>query len=105
MLKFRTMHVDAERTTGPVWAQRNDPRLTPVGGFLRNVTPFGVKDMCGNVWEWTTTPFAKGSEFKVVRGGSYNDPIGFLSLDIRLDVHPKDKCEAIGVRCVKNIHP
>ena len=35
ILKFRSMHDDAERDTGPVWAQRNDPRVTPLGGFLR----------------------------------------------------------------------
>ncbi len=33
--KFRTMRVDAEKNTGPVWAAKNDKRLTPVGGFLR----------------------------------------------------------------------
>jgi len=33
--KFRTMYVDAESTTGPVWARRNDPRVTPLGRFLR----------------------------------------------------------------------
>jgi lipopolysaccharide/colanic/teichoic acid biosynthesis glycosyltransferase len=33
--KFRTMQVDAEATTGAVWATPADPRLTPVGGFLR----------------------------------------------------------------------
>jgi exopolysaccharide biosynthesis polyprenyl glycosylphosphotransferase len=33
--KFRTMRVDAEKETGPVWAKANDTRLTPVGKFLR----------------------------------------------------------------------
>jgi exopolysaccharide biosynthesis polyprenyl glycosylphosphotransferase len=33
--KFRTMTVDAEKHTGPVWAAKNDNRLTPIGGFLR----------------------------------------------------------------------
>ncbi|MGH7631237.1 MAG: sugar transferase [Gemmatimonadales bacterium] len=33
--KFRTMSVDAERQTGPVWATQDDPRTTPVGRFLR----------------------------------------------------------------------
>ncbi len=33
--KFRTMKIDAEKETGPVWAAENDNRLTPVGGFLR----------------------------------------------------------------------
>lgn len=33
--KFRTMKVDAEKETGPVWAQANDSRLIPCGRFLR----------------------------------------------------------------------
>jgi len=33
--KLRTMVVDAERHTGPVWATAADPRITPIGGFLR----------------------------------------------------------------------
>lgn len=33
--KFRTMKVDAEKATGPVWAAKNDNRLIPVGGFIR----------------------------------------------------------------------
>jgi exopolysaccharide biosynthesis polyprenyl glycosylphosphotransferase len=35
VVKFRTMHRDAEGKSGEVLAQRNDPRLTSVGGFLR----------------------------------------------------------------------
>jgi lipopolysaccharide/colanic/teichoic acid biosynthesis glycosyltransferase len=33
--KFRTMCVDAENGTGAVWATKKDPRITLVGGFLR----------------------------------------------------------------------
>ena len=33
--KFRSMYVDAEQTTGPVWARDDDPRATPVGRWLR----------------------------------------------------------------------
>ena len=35
IFKFRTMCVDAEAQTGAVWATPSDPRLTPIGGFLR----------------------------------------------------------------------
>jgi exopolysaccharide biosynthesis polyprenyl glycosylphosphotransferase len=35
MLKFRTMVDDAEGSTGPVWAERDDPRCTGVGRWLR----------------------------------------------------------------------
>jgi sugar transferase (PEP-CTERM system associated) len=33
--KFRSMRQDAEAATGAVWAQSDDPRITPVGRFLR----------------------------------------------------------------------
>ncbi|MDD5557703.1 MAG: sugar transferase [bacterium] len=35
MLKFRTMRLDSEKETGPVWARPNDSRLIRCGGFLR----------------------------------------------------------------------
>ena len=38
MLKFRTMKVDAEKETGPVWSKENDPRRTKIGGFLRKAS-------------------------------------------------------------------
>ena len=48
MIKFRTMVADAERrqreieslneATGPVFKIRNDPRITPVGAFLRKTS-------------------------------------------------------------------
>lgn len=37
MMKFRTMYNDAEKRTGPVWAQDNDPRITAVGWWLRKL--------------------------------------------------------------------
>lgn len=33
--KFRTMHVDAERGSGAVWALENDPRVTRLGKYMR----------------------------------------------------------------------
>ncbi len=33
--KFRTMRADAEADTGPTWAADDDPRVTPVGRWLR----------------------------------------------------------------------
>lgn len=35
IFKFRTMRVDAERFSGAVWAQENDPRVTTLGRYLR----------------------------------------------------------------------
>jgi len=35
MMKYRSMYEDAEKHTGPTWATDNDPRITPIGRFLR----------------------------------------------------------------------
>jgi lipopolysaccharide/colanic/teichoic acid biosynthesis glycosyltransferase len=35
--KFRTMVADAEKKTGPVWAKKDDPRLTRVGKVIRRL--------------------------------------------------------------------
>ena len=37
ILKFRSMKKDAEKSTGPVWSQKDDPRITRVGKFIRKV--------------------------------------------------------------------
>jgi exopolysaccharide biosynthesis polyprenyl glycosylphosphotransferase len=38
MLKFRTMPVNAERASGPVWNKKDENRATPVGAFLRRTS-------------------------------------------------------------------
>lgn len=35
LYKFRTMHADAEKESGAVFAQENDPRITAIGHLLR----------------------------------------------------------------------
>jgi sugar transferase (PEP-CTERM system associated) len=37
LYKFRSMYVDAEARTGAVWAKVDDPRITPVGRWLRKL--------------------------------------------------------------------
>jgi lipopolysaccharide/colanic/teichoic acid biosynthesis glycosyltransferase len=38
ILKFRSMPVDAEKQTGPVWADAERRRVTRIGGFLRKTS-------------------------------------------------------------------
>ncbi len=35
--KFRSMYIDAEARTGAVWAMKDDPRITPLGKWLRKL--------------------------------------------------------------------
>jgi len=37
LLKFRSMAIGAESETGPVWAKKEDPRVTKVGKWLRRI--------------------------------------------------------------------
>jgi serine/threonine-protein kinase len=67
-----------------VKADANDQRqLAPVGQFPKGASLFGVLDLSGNAWEWTSsdftaypggkiTPPAGYSNLKVIRGGSYD---------------------------------
>ncbi len=38
MLKFRSMSVEAEKRSGPVWTSPDDDRRTPIGRFLRKTS-------------------------------------------------------------------
>lgn len=35
IIKFRTMYQDCESRSGACWATENDPRITPIGRFMR----------------------------------------------------------------------
>jgi lipopolysaccharide/colanic/teichoic acid biosynthesis glycosyltransferase/cellulose synthase/poly-beta-1,6-N-acetylglucosamine synthase-like glycosyltransferase len=48
LIKFRSMRVDAEAATGPVWSAENDPRITATGRFLRK-TRLDELPQCINV--------------------------------------------------------
>mgnify|MGYP001820347451 CR=1 FL=1 len=73
----------------------------PVNAHPNAVSPYGVHDMAGNVWEWTATAYEDGEPVHVVKGGCYNDPAVLLRGDGHLLAAPKDKYETIGFRCAK----
>lgn len=57
----------------PARAALADTGLTgpvPVGRHPEGATPDGVRDVAGNVWEWTASAVMGGGGF-VIRGGSY----------------------------------
>ncbi len=87
----------------------------PVGSFASGASAFGVLDLGGNVWEWTSTWFSReppqaatrfdprgppfGSE-RTIRGGGYRSPPSDLRVTRRIGLHPDERLAGVGFRCV-----
>lgn len=74
-----------------------------VGAYPKGVSPYGCRDMCGNVWEWTETlynPSDPKDDNAVLKGSSYYFDEGFASLWIRYNDPKTDKWFDLGFRCV-----
>jgi formylglycine-generating enzyme required for sulfatase activity len=98
---------------------------TPVGSFPTGNSPYGVRDMIGNVWEWTgdwyqpypgnNAPDERyGERYRVLRGnswasiGHYPDRDVFLEIvannsraSFRLFMAPDGRLNDVGFRCAR----
>ena len=74
-------------------------RIAPVGQYPDGASPFGVLDMAGNVWEWTSSPFPGRPGFVALRGGGWgNDPY-CLRTSYRHANPPNIGLDIVGFRC------
>ncbi|HEV2379118.1 MAG TPA: formylglycine-generating enzyme family protein [Terriglobia bacterium] len=103
---------DRSRVPAPDTA-RNIRPPTDVGGYPAGVSPFGVMDLVGNVWQWTDEFQDEHTRAAILRGGSYYQPQGsrwYFPQAYRLDEHGKyllmapgiDRAATIGFRCVRD---
>ena len=98
---------------GPGVGRSADAGPTPVGSFDCPECPFGLRDMSGNVWELTRSPYQPypydeaddasdldADALFVMRGGSFVDPAANVRAAIRGGADPGVRRPFIGFRVV-----
>lgn len=107
---------DSSNSNNP---QSESKGTKPVGSYEKGKSPYGLYDMSGNVWEWTSTwymphpsnkiPSTKyGKTNRVIKGGSWFDCLAYgcgisaLAYN-RGAVVPTTRNNTIGFRCVKDL--
>ena len=72
-----------------------------VGSFPAGDTPQGLKDLAGNVLEFTTTDLDAKSTVRIARGGSWRDGVPELVRVSRVGGFGLSyRCTYLGIRCV-----
>lgn len=76
------------------------PMLAPVGSCEKGQSPYGLMDMAGNVWEWTSS---YDQRYSVLRGGSFFEDRNYAMVYSNLLSIPDDSKDYVGFRCVKDV--
>jgi Sulfatase-modifying factor enzyme 1/NACHT domain len=74
----------------------------PVDAHAANVSPFGVREMAGNVWEFTGTVFGDLNE-AVICGGSFDNPYRAVQASSKGSYRRRGASNAVGFRCVEEL--
>lgn len=74
-------------------------KTAPVGLFPAGNSPFGLQDMAGNVWEWTSNRFPGQPQEKVIRGGGWGNNPYCLRVSYRHGNRPEYGLDMVGFRC------
>jgi formylglycine-generating enzyme required for sulfatase activity len=74
---------------------------SPVGSHPDGASPYGLLDLAGNVWEWTSTEYPPGEH--VLRGGSFASPgLAWARCTMRSHSRPVRRQSHIGFRVARS---
>ena len=73
---------------------------TAVNTYPQGISPSGVWDMIGNVWEWTSSLYDDKRSNYSIRGGSFNQNLSEARCSIRNNISPGAREDNIGFRVV-----
>ena len=73
--------------------------IAPVGQYPEGASPFGLLDMAGNVWEWTSSPFPGRRDKVALRGGGWGNNSHCLRASYRHANPPNLGLDMVGFRC------
>ena len=80
--------------------KRNRHSTCAVASIPAGNSPFGLADMAGNVWEWTSTAYSATNADRVLRGGGWdNDNPSVVRSAIRPRLSPSNSADNLGFRC------
>ena len=80
-------------------AKGDDRPLAASGALAACVSGFGVADMSGNLWEWTSSQLQPNLQDRVLRGGSYSRPDYHDRCANRYNSLPSVISKEFGFRC------